>query len=86
MNARARQYLFGVIFVAVGIYQLVKQDTLEATLYIIAGAAFIFNTLAGEPKLSNYSKILVIVTWALIIIAGAIVSLCPSIQIFVIIS
>lgn len=71
MNARTRQYFFGIIFFAVGIYQLVKQDSLEASLYIIAGTAFVFNTLASEPGLSKYNKILVIITWALILTAGA---------------
>jgi len=71
MNARTRQYFFGIIFLAVGIYQLVKQDSLEASLYIIAGAAFIFNTLASEPGLSKHNRILVIITWTLILVAGA---------------
>jgi len=43
---------------------------LEASLYMIAGAAFIFNTLAAEPKVFNYKKTLVIITWTLIIVAG----------------
>jgi len=43
---------------------------LEASLYIIAGAAFVFNTLATEPALSGYKKILVAITWILIIAAG----------------
>jgi hypothetical protein len=49
MNARHRQYLFGVIFLGFGIYQLVLKDVLEASLYMVAGAAFIFNTVASEP-------------------------------------
>lgn len=72
MNARTRQYLFGAIFEAVGIYQLTKHDLLEASLYLIAGAAFVFNTLAGEPKLLGSKKILVIITWVLIVAAGLI--------------
>jgi len=70
MNARTRQYLFGLIFLGVGIYQLIKQDMLEASLYMVAGAAFIFNILAAEPTLFNYKKTLVIITWTLIIAAG----------------
>lgn len=70
MNAQTRQYLFGLIFLGVGIYQLIKLDMLEASLYMIAGAAFIFNTLAAEPKVFNYKKTLVIITWTLIIVAG----------------
>ena len=70
MNQRTRQYLFGLIFIGVGIYQLVKHDMLEACLYMVAGAAFVFNTLATEPGLFNYKNPLVIVTWTLIIAAG----------------
>jgi hypothetical protein len=70
MNARTRQYLFGLIFIGVGIYHLVKKDVLEATLYSVAGAAFIFNTLATEPGMFNYKKLLVIITWCLIFTAG----------------
>ena len=70
MNARQRQYLFGVIFFGFGIYQLVQKDPLEAALYMIAGAAFVFNTLASEQSLINYKKLLVVTTWVLIISAG----------------
>lgn len=70
MNQRTRQYLFGLIFFGVGIYQLIKDDALEASLYMVAGTAFVFNTLATEPALFNYKKILVITTWSLIIAAG----------------
>jgi hypothetical protein len=70
MNAGLRQYLFGIIFLGFGIYQLVLKDYLEATLYMVAGAAFVFNTLASEPGLSNYKKALVTTTWVLIIAAA----------------
>jgi hypothetical protein len=70
MNARHRQYLFGVIFLGFGIYQLVLKDVLEASLYMVAGAAFIFNTVASEPGFSKYKKVLVAITWVLIVTAG----------------
>ena len=70
MNARQRQYLFGAIFLAFGIYQLIKKDVLEASLYMVAGAAFVFNTVTSEPGLVQYKKVLVVITWALIIAAG----------------
>ncbi len=72
MNSRTRQYLFGIIFLGVGIYYIIKQDWLEALLYTIAGFAFISNTLASEPRLTEYKKILAIVTWVLIISTGLI--------------
>jgi hypothetical protein len=70
MNARQRQYLFGAIFLAFGIYQIVKKDMLEASLYMVAGAAFIFNTITTEPAVAQYKQVLVIITWALIIASG----------------
>jgi hypothetical protein len=70
MNAHTRQYLFGLIFLSVGIYQFTKGEQLEAALYVAAGAAFVVNTLAVEPRLVAYKKTLVSITWALIITAG----------------
>lgn len=68
MNANFRQYLFGAIFFAIGIYFLVAEDNgLEASLYIMAGICFAANTLTNEPRLAPYKKTMVIVTWVLII-------------------
>jgi hypothetical protein len=67
MNLNTRQYLFGVIFFAVGIYYLIQNNWTDAPLFLMAGLAFITNTLASEPRLSAYKKILVIVAWILII-------------------
>jgi hypothetical protein len=70
MNSQTRQYLFGLIFIGVGIYQLVINDYLEFSLYTIAGLAFIVNALTFEAKLFPYKKPLVIVSWILIITTG----------------
>jgi uncharacterized membrane protein len=70
MNSQTRQYLFGIIFIGVGIYQLVINDYLEFSLYTIAGLAFIVNALTFEAKLLPYKKPLVIVSWVLIITTG----------------
>jgi hypothetical protein len=67
MNARQRPYLFGIVFLAFGFYKLYEEEYLEFSLYSLAGLAFIFNQLAGEPRLFAYKKALVIITWALII-------------------
>ncbi len=67
MNSLSRQYLFGSIFFAVGIYHLWIREYLEASLYCLAGLAFIVNTLTSEPRLAEYKKILVAITWILII-------------------
>ena len=66
MNATFRQYGFAVIFLGVGIYQFIKHDALEASLYLIGAAAFVCNNLASSPKLIAYKRPLAIVTWILI--------------------
>ncbi|MBX2944636.1 MAG: hypothetical protein KF725_02285 [Cyclobacteriaceae bacterium] len=66
MNSQVRQYLFGLIFIGVGCYQLYINDMLEFSLYACAGSAFIFNALTAEPRLVSYKKPLVIITWVLI--------------------
>lgn len=66
MTARTRQYFFGLIFLAVGVYQLVIGDLLEFSLYALAGTAFIVNCMTMEPGLARYKTPLVIVSWLLI--------------------
>ena len=70
MNAVHRQYLFGLIFIGVGIYQLTVADYLEFSLYVVAGLSFIINALTLEPKLVAHKKNLVILSWVLIITTG----------------
>ncbi|MGC3942981.1 MAG: hypothetical protein QM762_00335 [Chryseolinea sp.] len=70
MNATVRQYGFAIIFLGVGIYQLIKGDALEASLYLVGAAAFVSNNLASSPRLAAYKKPLVIVTWVLIVAVG----------------
>ena len=72
MDSRLRQYLFGLVFFGFGVYEFKKNDPLEASVYLTAGLAFIFNNLIGEPKLIAYRKPLTITTWALIIAASII--------------
>jgi hypothetical protein len=70
MKSTHRQYLFGLIFLAVAAFQLYARDLLEFTLYIVVGAAFIVNALTLEPKLAAHKLILVIASWILIILSG----------------
>jgi hypothetical protein len=70
MKSTIRQYLFGLIFIGVAIYQLVIRDYLEFWLYSIAGLAFVFNSLTFEPRLFRYKKALVVITWTLIGVSG----------------
>lgn len=70
MNSLTRQYLFGAIFMAVGFYQAFQHHYLECTLYITAGLAFAVNALSLQPQLEKYKKMLGMVSWMLIIVAG----------------
>lgn len=69
MNATQRQYLFGLIFLAVGVYYITKQS-IETYLYLVGGLAFIVNGLTIEPRLLKYKKPLSIISWVLIIATG----------------
>ncbi|HZI23901.1 MAG TPA: DUF3953 domain-containing protein [Chryseolinea sp.] len=70
MDSRIRQYLFGLVFFGFGVYEFKKNDPLEASVYLLAGLAFIFNNLVSEPKLHAHKRLLVVVTWILIIAAS----------------
>ena len=70
MDSHFRQYLFGLVFFGFGVYEFTKNDPLEAVVYLTAGLAFIFNNLISEPRLYDYKKILIIITWVLIVTAG----------------
>jgi hypothetical protein len=66
MNSQVRQYLFGAIFMGVGIYQFMIKDYLEFSLYLLGGLAFVFNAFTFEPRFFAYKKPLVITSWILI--------------------
>ncbi len=70
MSSLTRQYLFGAIFIAVGMYHIYLNDLLEFGLYASAGLSFIFNSLTLEPKFGAYKKPLVFVTWIFILMTG----------------
>lgn len=70
MSSLKRQYLFGLLFIGIGVYQLVIKDYLEFSLYAVAGTAFIVNALSLEPRLVSAKKVLAIVAWIFIISAA----------------
>jgi hypothetical protein len=70
MNSVQRQYIFGLILLAFGIYQFTRHDYIEVALYCVAGVAFIVNGLTFEPKLASYKRYLVILSWVLIVATG----------------
>ena len=83
MDSRIRQYLFGLIFFGFGVYEFKKNDPLEASVYLLAGLAFIFNNLVSEPSLLAYKKLLVTITWTLIIAASISISLRFTVQVLI---
>ncbi len=70
MKSLSRQYLFGGLFIAFGIFQLVTGDPREFALYLTAGLGFAVNALTFEPRLQRFKQLLVVITWVLIISAG----------------
>jgi hypothetical protein len=70
MNSTQRQYLFGLLFFCAGLYQAYIHDYLEFSLFAVAGLAFAVNALTFEPKLLKHKKLLVVISWILIITTG----------------
>lgn len=72
MDTHRRLYIFGGALLAIGFYQIYKNDLLEFSLYGLAGLAFIVNALTNEPSLIKFRKPLVIASWILILATGII--------------
>lgn len=70
MNASRNHYLFGGLFFAIGVYQLIVGDWSEFWLYAAAGSAFVVTALSGEPRLQRHRKPLAIISWLLILGTG----------------
>jgi hypothetical protein len=70
MDSFLRQYIFGIFFLGFGIYQLILGDYLEFALYTASGGAFIFNTMAKQPRFEAQKSVFVFLTWGLIIVAA----------------
>jgi hypothetical protein len=69
MDSRLRQYLFGLIFFGFGVFEFKKNDPLEASVYLLAGLA-LFLFILSRTKAPSHKRLLVVVTWALIIAAS----------------
>lgn len=65
-------FIFPILFIALGIYQMFRVDFLEASLYLLAGLAFVFNALASEERFAKHKKMLVTTTWILLGISALI--------------
>lgn len=64
------QYLVGGAMLCFAIYQIVRQDYWEFSLYVTAGLAFVVMGLIKNDALPQYKKFLNVVSWVLIITAG----------------
>lgn len=62
-----REYGFSALFYALSVYNLLKPDYLEMTLYLMAGTAFALMGLTKEGKFIKHKKIIDVVLWTLII-------------------
>ena len=62
------QIFLAAVLIMVGVYQMVRADALEASLYILAGLAFAFNQMASAERFQAYKKVLVSITWILMIV------------------
>lgn len=70
MKRTSRLYLFGAIFIGLGIYYAAQRDYLELCLYALAGLSFIVTALTLDPKSEAFRKPLVILSWVLIAATG----------------
>ena len=68
-NSRV-QYLVGALLLAFSIYQILRREYWEFTLYLSAGLAFTIIGLISNDVFPSYRKILNVVSWVLIITAG----------------
>lgn len=70
MKKSNTQYIVGALMLGFSLYQLYKHDMWEFALYVSAGSAFITMGLLKNEALPQYRKVLNILSWALIILAG----------------
>jgi uncharacterized membrane protein HdeD (DUF308 family) len=64
------QYIIGVIMIAFSGYQLTIPEYWEFALYISAGLAFIVMGMIKNEVFPNHKKLMTILSWVLIFIAG----------------
>lgn len=64
------QYLLGAILIAFSIYQITINEYWEFLLYFSAGVAFIIMALLQREVLPKHKKLLTVLSWIFIILAG----------------
>ncbi len=70
MSDLLRRQGFTLVFIGLAVYQLVRNDLWEATLYFLVGLAFLCNGLALSQKDRRRKKALTTGTWVLIVVAS----------------
>ncbi len=71
MSGFKRLYLYAAALFAVGIYQVIKNDLLESSLYFCAALTFAINGLSNEPSFVQFRKALVVTSWVFIFVTAA---------------
>jgi len=61
-----KQYIPALLLIVFALYQLIKPDYWEFTMYLMAGVSFLLMGLIRDGWMSQYKKILDAVSWILI--------------------
>jgi hypothetical protein len=70
MKNFSTQYIVGAIMMAFSAYQLTLPNYWEFSLYFTAGLAFIVMGLIKDRTFEEHRKMLTIISWMLILLAG----------------
>ena len=70
MKKSMTQYLVAAAMIALSVYQVLKPDYWEFSLYLSAGLAFLVMGIQKNELFPQYNKVLTILSWILIFIAG----------------
>jgi len=65
-----REYAFAMGFLAMSVYQFLKPDYWEVTLYFMAGTAFALMGLIKDGYFNKNKTLVDTISWALIIFTG----------------
>ena len=70
MKKAFSQYLISVLLIAFSVYQTVIQEFVEFTMYLSAGLGFLLAGLLKDNMFERQRRLLNILSWAFIFIAG----------------
>ncbi len=64
------QYLIAILMLVFSVYQLTLPDYWEFSLYFSAGLAFLVMGMIKNDLFPNHRRVLTIISWVMIFIAG----------------